>query len=79
MISLIPSNDKRILLRTSNSLIVPYVPLQLYSEIGNSVFYEIKVGPNPNGQLALDSASFIFSKAHIENGISISTIPYRNW
>lgn len=79
MVGFIPTNDPRIALRTGISTLVPYVPVQLKSRTENSPLWEIRAGPTPHPELAMDALSHFFNVAKVKNGISRSLLPYRDW
>lgn len=79
LVGLVPANDPRVSLRPGRSLLVPYVPVTLHSVTDRSPIWNVCVGPTPHIELAINSASHLFQKAKIRNGITRTMIPYRDW
>jgi hypothetical protein len=72
-------NIELIKLRPGKTLLVPYVPISLEMTRTLSPLWDVKIGPTPHRELAMSSASNLFHKVYIQNGISNTTIPYRDW
>lgn len=79
LVALISSSDQRVELRVGRSTLVPYVPVKLRSQTDESPLWDIRVGPTPNVQLAMDAAVHLFRKVKLRNGIGQTSIPYRDW
>lgn len=76
---LIPAGD-RIKLRAGKSLLVPYAPINLpLNDKELPLIWDLLLGPTPHRELAQDAACHLFQKIKIKNGISCSSIPYRDW
>jgi hypothetical protein len=73
-------DDNRVNLRPGRSILVPYVPIDLYSSTARSPIYDIRVGPTPEPILAMNSLSLRFKKdLRFPGGLSTSSVPYRDW
>lgn len=79
LVGLVPSNDPRVALREGRSLLVPYVPIKLYSATDRSPIWNVCVGPTPHIELAMNSLTRLFPKANIRNGATRTMISYRDW
>lgn len=79
LIATIPFGDPRIRLRPGKSMLIPYVPITLGLASNNSLVWNIRIGPTPNMNLALNAATQFFRRSHITNGIAPSSVPYREW
>lgn len=79
LISLIPSDDKRIGLREGKSMLVPYATFELNLSTEQHLIWNIQVGPTPKIELAFSALSHLFNKVKIMNGITRTFIPYRDW
>lgn len=80
IVGLVRGDDNRVNLRPGRSLMVPYVPITLNSTTARSPIYDIRVGPTPDPKLAMKSLSLRFWKdVRLLGGISISSVPYRDW
>ena len=79
MVGHAPSNDPRIALRSGRSTLVPYLPVQLHSKTENSPVWEVRVGPTPHPELAMDAMGQLFNQIKVKNGITRTMLPYRDW
>lgn len=79
LVALIPSNDNRVRLRPGKSMLVPYVPIDLELPQNPNLLWKLRIGPTPHDELALAALSLLHQKVKIRNGISPSTVPYRDW
>jgi len=79
MVGHVPSNDPRIALRSGRSMLVPYIPVTLNSRTDQSPVWEIRVGPTPHPELAMDAMSQFFHQIKVKNGITRTMLPYRDW
>jgi len=79
LIGTILSDDPRVKLRSGRSMLIPYVPIKLGLASNQSLVWNLRVGPTPNMALASNAATHFFRRAHIKNGISPSSVPYREW
>ncbi|AVQ86489.1 DUF2971 domain-containing protein [Plesiomonas shigelloides] len=79
LVSLIPSNDKRLGLREGKSMLIPYATFELNLCNEDNLIWNIQVGPTPKIDLAFSALSHLFNKVKIMNGITRTFIPYRDW
>lgn len=79
LVSIKPNNHEKVGLRVGKSLLVPYFPIELDFSIENKLLWDITIGPTPQIELALDSISFLHQKIWLQNGITKTQIPYRDW
>lgn len=80
LVGLIPSTDPRIKLRPGQSMLIPYVPINLGLRSNDSLVWNIRIGPTPNESQALQAATHFFRRTRrIKNGISPSSVPFRPW
>jgi hypothetical protein len=79
MVGHAPSNDPRIALRSGRSMLVPYIPVSLHSKTDHSPVWEIRAGPTPHPELAMDAMSQFFNQIKVKNGITRTQLPYRDW
>jgi hypothetical protein len=78
MVSLIRSDDPRVNLRPTRSMLAPYVAIKLGSREEKNLIEQITVGPTPHSELAVNSVSHLFNKAGVKS-VRPSTVPYRDW
>ena len=79
MVAFLSANDTRIGLRAGRSTLIPYVPVELRSRTEDSPVWEVRVGPTPHPELAMDAMSHLFQVAKVRNGITRTMLPYRDW
>jgi hypothetical protein len=80
LVGRVRGDDSRVNLRPGRSLLVPYVPIDLYLTTANSPIYDIRVGPTPDPKLAINSLSLrLWKDVRFPGGISTSSVPYRDW
>ncbi|WP_296769191.1 DUF2971 domain-containing protein [Thiobacillus sp.] len=79
LVALIPSTDPRVQLRPGKSMLVPYAPINLQLSKDSTLIWNILIGPTPNIDLAMSSATHLFQKVRPTNGIGRSMVPYRDW
>jgi hypothetical protein len=79
LVGTVPSNDPRLLLRVGRSMLVRYLPLTLPLNDAEPLVWNVRVGPTPHPELAVDAVCHFFNKVRIKNGVTRSRIPYRDW
>lgn len=79
LVGLVPSDDPRVSVRSKKSMLIPYVPIQLHLSQNSKLLWNIRIGPTPHIELAMDTLSLYFRKVNIENGVGRTMIPYRDW
>lgn len=79
LVTLVFSNDPRVKLRAGRSMLVPYIEIDLKLSRETDLVWNIRVGPTPQLELAMSSATKLFNKINIVSGIGRTMVPYRDW
>lgn len=79
LVAIVPSNDNRLKVRASKSMLIRYLPIRLNLHPKSTIIWDIKVGPTPHPDLASNAITHYFNKTFMRGGISCSKIPYRDW
>lgn len=79
LVSLVNSNDPRLMLRAGKSLLISYLPINLLLGPSSPLIWNIRVGPTPHPELASTALTHYFNKLKIRNGVGPSRVPYRDW
>ena len=79
LISMVSSDNQRMGLRVGKSMLIPYVPIALNYSKDKCLLWNLTVGPTPQIDQAMSSASMLVRNAWFENGITRSMIPFRDW
>lgn len=79
LISLVSSSDSRLKVRAAKSMLIRYLPVDLNLNPESTILWNIRVGPTPHPELALDAITHYFTRAFIKGGVLPSQIPYRDW
>jgi hypothetical protein len=67
------------LYRTSDSLIVPYISIPLYSETKSFAISRVVVGPTGKLDLSFESLKSYLAHSGISCRVATTKVPYRNW
>ncbi|CAB3824290.1 hypothetical protein LMG26858_00354 [Achromobacter anxifer] len=79
LVALISFDNARVKLRPGKSMLIPYVPVNLELSLESKLIWNIRIGPTPHIELAMNSASLLFNRIRPVNGIGRSFVPYRDW
>lgn len=79
LISIVNTDHEKMGLRAGKSLLIPYVPISLDYSRDKKLLWNLTVGPTPQIDMAMNSATILFKKACFQNGVIRTMIPYRDW
>jgi len=78
LVSHILSNDDRVRLRQTRSMLAPYVPIKLGLKENTELRMRLTVGPTPHQELAIAALAHYLGRYRIF-GLDRSRVPYRDW
>lgn len=77
--ALVPSNDPRMRVRAGRSMLIPYLPIDLKLNKEDPLIWNVRVGPTPHTELAMNAVTHYFNNFRFKNGVCASQNPYRDW
>lgn len=76
---LVRHDDPRLRVRAGRSMLVRYLPIDLQLSKSSSLLWNVRVGPTPHPELAMNAVGHYINKVQLPNGVERSHSPYRDW